>query len=443
MLLLLAVFWDGATRVQAMPYFFVVERVVEVEGHLGERACAVLDGTVYAHAARDLADVRMFARSFGDSGSAPREIPYALTLSETAAIGDRAKVLDVSLTKVNSGARGRHVSFDLEMPSRAYTIVDLELGGKDFTASATVTGLKGMDDRQGVSLGVFTLFDLSGQGLSRNTTLGLQESSFPFLHVDLAVTGMAGHKNFEMTPAIILGAVVPPSRSAQTIYTSVLEATTFEQRGRQTVATLALPAHVPVERVSFTIVGDNHTNFSRSVTIKARPLQYLQGREQREAQPFDEIEGKISRVRTMEAGRQLRLETLSIPATLAANAQGDATVEVAIENGDDQPLSFLAVRLEMRQRKLCFDIPAIPIAMFYGDTALKAPAYDYMRSFQVGERTRPARLGPEFANPIYKTRSVEAKSLTERHPEILWLALLGAISVLGVVAFRSARHHGF
>ena len=44
-----------------------------------------------------------------------------------------------------------------------------------------------------------------------------------------------------------------------------------------------------------------------------------------------------------------------MPAILGSNMQGAATVEVAVDNGDDTPLPITAIRLEMRQRKICFD----------------------------------------------------------------------------------------
>ena len=69
-----------------------------------------------------------------------------------------------------------------------------------------------------------------------------------------------------------------------------------------------------------------------------------------------------------QAGREIRQQQLSVPATLGANMQGAATVEVAVDNGDDTPLPITAVRLEMRQRKLCFAAPtAQPVTLFYGD----------------------------------------------------------------------------
>ena len=73
------------------------------------------------------------------------------------------------------------------MPSRPYTEVALDLDGQDFLATATVSGTRDPNDRSSTSLGEFTLFDLTSQHLSHNTTLHLQESSFPYLHIELDV----------------------------------------------------------------------------------------------------------------------------------------------------------------------------------------------------------------------------------------------------------------
>ena len=60
-----------------------------------------------------------------------------------------------------------------------------------------------------------------------------------------------------------------------------------------------------------------------------------------------------------------------------------------------------AVRLEMRERKLCFDAPsAQPLTLYYGDPALTAPQYDYARLFAPSSAMHTARLGPERRTPL-------------------------------------------
>ena len=68
---------------------------------------------------------------------------------------------------------------------------------------------------------------------------------------------------------MVLGAKVPPSREAQTIYTTVAETATIATKGRETVATFVVPAQIPVERVSFVLAPGFTGNFSRVVKVSA------------------------------------------------------------------------------------------------------------------------------------------------------------------------------
>jgi hypothetical protein len=421
-LLLFGFLLQANPRVTPEPKHFRFERAIELKPGAQGRSCAALDGAVYAHSTA-LTDVRLYAGG--------QEVPYALSTSQTEPASDAARVL-------NLGERGGHIVFDLAMPSRPYSVVDLQLSGSDFLATAKVTGLASLDKRDaGTSLGTFTLFDLSGQRLGRSTSLELSESSFPFLHVDIAANAAPGHPGFKASPEMVDGAEVPPSREAQTIYTTVAENTAIVQGDRVSIATFELPARVPVERVSFELQPGDKTNFSRSVEIRAKAMPAK--KPDNVPPPLDEVvSGDISRVRITEDGKEIRRESLDVPATLGSNSQDAAKVTVAVENGDDKPLAIRAVRLEMRQRMLCFDAPAQPVTMYYGDDKISAPVYDYSRLFVTTDASQPAQLGAAQANPIYEAR-VEQRSLTDRHPEIVWLALLAVVAALGFVAFRSAK----
>ena len=389
----------------------------------GKQTCAVLDGTVYAHAAPALADVRLF----GGQGGGAQEIPYALTISETGFASDPATVL-------NLGKKGQTVSFDLQMPDRLYSGLVLQLGGKDFLATAKVTGRKSLKDAKGTALGTFMLFDLSGQRLGRNTTVGLPESSFPYLHVELAFSQVPGQARFEASPALVEGAQVPPSREAQTLYTPVAEISKLIERGRESIAEFVLPAHVPVERVSFVPTPGDTVNFSRPVHILARADKVNGGEEP----ASEEVKGEVSRVRLTQNGESIRQSSLSVPALLGSNLQSAAKVEVAVENGDDRPLRLQSVRLEMRQRELCFDAPESPAALYSGASGMRAPVYDFSRVFQPAQTASVARLGPETANPAY-VAPVEVRPFAERHPILIWVALLATVVVLGSMAWSSAK----
>jgi hypothetical protein len=231
---------------------------------------------------------------------------------------------------------------------------------------------------------------------------------------------------------MVKGATVPPSREAQSVYTIAAQTTTIAQKGRQSIASFALGERIPVEQVSFALAPNFKGNFSRNVHISDRPT----GTPKSAAETID---GTILRVHLTQAGREVRQQQLSVPAILGANLQGPATVEVAVDNGDDTSLPIAAIQLEMRQRKLCFSAPtAQPVTLFYGDVGLDAAQYDYARLFSAVAHANSAQLGPERLNLTYRSRP-DTRPLTERYPDLLWIALLAVICILAVVALHSAR----
>jgi Protein of unknown function (DUF3999) len=407
----------GPNTSVADPQFFRYQRTITLPSGAGQ-ACVVISPQIFPNAAPSLKDLRLYQER--------SEVPYAITLSEPSQPdSEPARVL-------NLGLRGRTIVFDLAMPARPYTEVGLNLDGKDYLATATVSGSNDLNATHSTHLGEFTLFDLSSQHLSRNTTLELQESSFPYLHIELTASPAPGNVNFTATPKMVTGAIVPPSREAQTLYTTAIETNTIAQRGHRTIATFVLPERIPIERVSFTVAPDFKSNFSRDVRISDRPAGTPPA-------AGENIAGTILRVRLTQAGREIHEQQLSVPATIGSNLQSAAIVEVAVENGNDAALPITAVRLEMRERKLCFDaLTTNPLTLYYGDPTLTAPQYDYARLFSAAGSMRTAAISSEQKNPVYRPRP-DTRPITERHPELLWIALLAVICSLGVVAVHSSK----
>jgi hypothetical protein len=431
----------------ARPQYMRYERTLTLPPGEGQ-ACAVLDAQVFPHAAPSLTDLRIFPLTDGRPQRDGREVPYAITLSQAVTEDTQsARVLNLG---GSAAARGGRIVFDLEMPARAYTSVTLNLDPAvhDFLATATVSGMNTLgDEAKATALGSFTLFDLATQHLSRDTTLPLAEATFRYLHVALSVSAVPGAGSAAgFTPAMVQGAEVPPSRSAQILYTTVAETSMVATVGRESRATFEVPVRVPVERVSFVLAQGYKANFSRDVRVTAIAAPTPKGPDEDRRAPLPEImSGSILRVHTNEVGREIRSEQLGVPAILGANLQQPAKVDVAIENGDDQPLPIAAVRLEMRQRKLCFDAPggvSSGLALFYGDPVLEAPVYDYQRLFTPAQKALAAVLGPETLNPGFQPRPEKEKPFTERHPEVLWIALIVVICALGLVALRASRNVG-
>jgi hypothetical protein len=427
---------QAASHVAPEPQHFRYQRTIQLPAGTQGRVCAPLDPAVYQHSTA-LTDLRLY--------TAGAELPYALMTSQADARSESAQVLNAGQVR-NANQRGPAIAFDLAMPARPYSTVDLQLSGRDFLATAKVTGLHHPGScctsgtQLGTQLGTFTLFDLTTQRLGRSTTIALGESTFPYLHIELEARPAPGRSTFQATPGMVLGASIPPSREAQTLYTPVAQTTSILQQPRQSVATFQLPAHVPIERVSFALDPASTTSFSRTVRLKAVVAAPPN------APPIlpEELAGEISRIHLTEKGQDIREQNLSIPAILGSNVRDPATLTITVENGDDQPIPLHAIRLEMRQRLLCFDAPSTPaapsapITMLYGDPALAAPVYDYARLFRPADHAEAATLGPEQPNAHFAPRH-QSRTFTDRHPELLSVALFAVVCALGLVAFRSTK----
>jgi hypothetical protein len=441
--LLVILLWQAAPANEppvAQPATMRYERAIRVPAGRGQ-ACAVLDAQVFPHSAPSLADLRMFPHGAAVAG---HEVPFAITLSE--AVTEETETARL----LNLGTEGGKIAFDLEMPVRAYTDLTLNLDPAihDFLATAEVSGSDALSGGRSTALGSFTLFDLSTQHLSRDTTLPLEESTFRYLHVVLSVAPAPGAEQgtaARLASGMVLGAEVPPSRESQILYSTVAEANSLATVGRESRATFQVPLRVPVERVEFVLAQGFKGNFSRDVRITAlAEAERKPGDDQDDRPPLPEtVDGAILRVHTTEAGREIRSEQLGVPAILGANLQSGAKVEVMIENGDDQPLPIAAVRLQMRQREVCFDAAAATggLSLYYGGPKLVAPVYDYARLFEASDKPLAAELGSEQANPVY-VAPVEETTFTGRHPEVLWIVLIAVICALGTVALRSAKNVG-
>ena len=424
-----ALFWQMASLSAgpaAVPQHLRYERAIALPAGASGQACAVLDASVFAHAAAEtLNDVRLFAKN------STVEVPFTLTESATQHPEDEsAQVRNVA------GHNGE-VSFDLAMPSRPYTTVVLDLAAKDFLATAHIFGVRGVDKR--TDLGSFALFDLNAQQLSRSTALPLQESTFPKLHVELHLKPAPGSQSHDLGPAVVKGASVPPSREDQTLYTTVTETTEIAQQDHESIATIRISAHVPVERVSLALDPSFDKNFARTIHITATPDAA------RGSEDVETIQGDVSRVKLAadsNSGVPIDSRKMSVDAVLGANLGKNATVELAIENGDQGRLPLRSVRLEMRQRRICFDAvtDGAPYILMYGDGLLRVPFYGYAREFAAAAQPIAATLGGERVNPAFIMR-VDRRSYSERHPELVWVMMLAIVAVLGSVALRNMRRH--
>ena len=327
------------------------------------------------------------------------------------------------------------------MPARPYSSVILDLAGENYLATARVTASNPPMKPNGTALGTFTLFNLAGQRLGANTTLALQEASFPFLHVDLELAGVAG-----LAPPPPSPSRAPKSPPAARPRPSTLPSP-LPPSSASAAASLSPPSTFPPTSPSSASPSPSApagtVNFSRTVVLRARPHPAHPDPEN--PQPAVEtLTGEISRVRLTEAGKEIRQQTLSIPATLGANAQDDAEVEVAIQNGDDRPssLSLRSARNARAQTLLRRPGPLEPLSPAH-PLLRQPPGRSPHLRLRPPLRPRQPRPAPPPSPPKPSTPpsppTSNANPSPSATPELLWVALLAMVSILGIVAFRSAK----
>ena len=414
----------------ADPQHLLYVRTLTLPPNASGIACTILDASVYAHTASSSADdLRVFRAA---PHTTPHEVPFVVSYSA-------AQPTDAQTATVhNLTAHNGTLSFDLDMPARPYTEVDLDLAAHNFLATAEVSGSNSGPNK---SLGTFTLFDLTQRRLARSTSLALQESTFPHLHILLHLRTLDGKPFPHPDPATIQGATVPASREAQTLYTPVASAyNTVTQQNASSIAELDIPPHHPVERVQFLLDPTYKSDFLRNVSITADANTHQPD------QPQEVIAGQISRVTRpadpVTTTPAINFTNLSFPAVMASNLHDPATVHIAVKNADQPPLPIRAVQLQMRQRTLCFDaVPNATYALRYGDNDLRASVYDLGDLATLPARPIIATLGPEQLNTGYIQRHV-ASTYDQRNPNLFWIALLAVIAVLGSFVSRHAMRQG-
>lgn len=394
--------------------YFRYEKPVKGLGSRAGQTCVALDAGIFAHAAPGLADVRLY--------SGTTETPFVIR--EAAPVEQKQR----EIAALNLGKRGAQTTFEAVMPQGRYSDVELDVTAKDFIATVAVTGSQTEGGREGTELGMFTIFDLSGQKLGRSTVLHLPESDFRYLY--FAIAG-------PVKPEDVAGLAVERVPAKQN-YVTVADTNQATQKGHETVVQLKVPANVPVERVEFE-VGAAPGNFSRDVTVRAAPV--IAGKQMVDQEPAGPVEssGNLLRLHATRDGHRIDEEHLAVDAPWAEFGGAASTWTVTIDNGDDAPLALTDVRLEMAERKLCFDAAAgASYALYFGDAALAAPRYDYARLFVPEAGAVVASLGPEEQNPEFEARP-DGRPFTERHPGLLWVALILVVVVLGLVAVRTAK----
>ncbi len=113
-------------------------------------------------------------------------------------------------------------------------------------------------------------------------------------------------------------------------------------------------------------------------------------------------------------------------------------LRVEVVNRSDPPLAGASLTFFATPRRVVFRAdPARTYRLLYGNPRVSAPDYEMTRVVSPADldAAAPAGLGTETPNPGY----VDPAPWTERHPAVLWVALVVAVAVVGALAIRTLK----
>ncbi len=392
---LLAVFLFAAPVVS----YFKYRRHSEPATSTGQHYI-VVDETFWLHTRPDLSDIRMYA--------AEKEIPYQFTI-ESGGVETEQKQFRV----LQPASLGGKTQFLLDMSGvPEYDRISLKLATKNFVAHARVEGQDDLHGNHWALLGTTTLYDLTDEKLGENTTLQIPLSAFKYLRVTV---------DSSIKPADVQSGTAGVTRAEKAVWREVGSVAKQEQQGKDTVLNLSIPANTPVDRLTLQI-DHSQGNFRREIDIRGPQDQSFGS-------------GEISRIHMQRNGQKVDVEQTSLD--LCENCQN--ILKAVIHNGDDTPLRITSAHLLQIERRIYFDSDAgLQPWIYYGDEKLGRPEYDYAKLFQKEKTAVPIALGPEELNAAYTGRP-DSRPWSERHPAILWIAIIAAVLILGAVAVRSLK----
>jgi hypothetical protein len=382
----------------SVPYFKYERELGQT--HSGGQHYIAVDEILWRNSRPDLADLRIY--------SAEKEIPYTLTIERG---GSQVEQKKVALLQPGTVAGKTQFLLDMSDIPR-YDRVELKLSTKNFVAHARV---EGSDDLHGIQwsiLGTTTLYDLSDEKLGHNSTLQIPVTAFKYLRVivDSAVK-----------PSDIESATAGIVLAQKAVWRNLSSEPTQAQRGRDTVLIFAVSDNVPAERVLLSI-DPAQRNFRREIEIQ-------------DDKGLWSGSGEISRIHLQRNGQRIDVEQ----PWLDLRGTGPGTVKVIIHNGDDAPLKITGARLQQYERRIYFDSDSVAnLRLYYGDEKLEVPVYDYAKLFQKEVSAEEIHLGSKEMNAAYTGRP-DDRPWSERHPALLWVAIIAAVLILGGIALRSMK----
>jgi hypothetical protein len=221
-------------------------------------------------------------------------------------------------------------------------------------------------------------------------------------------------------PEQVESAVVSNRQEKRAVYVQMGTCQPAAPKLHQTVWLCDIPERVPLDRFVFDIAAQN-VNFRRPISVQEEQGAFVGG-------------GEVSRIRTRRGGTDVVAEQLIVSARISGVHSRRLTVN--IENGDDVPLEIRSVQPQSFERRFYFGPGSgSALQLYFGDAKLWLPVYDYAKMFQEDAAAVQATLSPVRPNPNYTPRPDE-RPWSDRHPAVLWAAMIVAVVVLAALALR-------
>jgi len=386
------------------------ERAVQAPGP--GRVAVTLDRDVYERARADLGDLRVL----DDTGAA---VPYLLDRAEG---GDAPLREPRILNRAFVRGQSSTVTLDFGAPTLKSELA-LRTGGDNFRRRVKVEG----QDRPGQAWTTLTdgayVFAVPGPPAARYETVALPQNDFPLLRV--TVYDGPDDKEPVAIEAVSARALErpPPREEEVPLELRVVE----DARARETQVLADLGArHQPCRGLVLDVADPE---FFRGVAVEARQEPLAPG-----AEPYWMPVGEGSLYRYRAGGtlyEKLRLDL----------SERQRTLRLRIRNLDDRPLTLRGLRLVRPVERVAFEAQAgRRYRLAYGSERLPAPAYDIART--AGDRAGWfAQAGEGRLLAAVRVVLPEARApWTERHPALVWAALLTLVGLLGLVTWRTLRN---
>ncbi|HYI74386.1 MAG TPA: hypothetical protein VEW90_03880 [Gaiellaceae bacterium] len=351
------------------------------------------DGAMYGHSSQGFSDLRVV-----DAGGT--QVPW-----RTAPLPDAVPARQVDLV-----ARGEldglfSVVLDRGTAAEVVDRIELIVPDREFVGEVEVLGSTTGAEGSYATLSTTQIYAVRGAVNARSTTALFPPTDYRYLLVQARGVSRIDGATVARDPR------EPP-------LDPVDASSTASQSARSTVVTLDLGfVNVPVDAVE---ISSRTDRFVRRVVVEGS----------NDNATFASLgSGEIARFRGVDLGR-------------IAIAGDQRYLRVTIANGDDAPLAALRVTALARPRPLLLaEGHTPPFAVYYGATALAAPAYDFAQlpASALGvERAVAGTLGPEVLNddfaPPADTRTFFEKNRSAVNALLVLAALVVAVG--GVLALR-------